>query len=106
MVKVQHKGRVQDLPVVVVAGSGPSLVGRYWIRKLALLWRSAPQVHHVQEETSEEVQGTPETQIHHVEKETLEEVLGEYGVKIYVDKEAVPRFFKARPVPYAHERKS
>lgn len=55
------------------------------------------------------------TQIHHVREETLEEVLGEYEevfkeelgrfkgppAKIYVDKEATPRFFKARPVPYA-----
>ncbi|XP_062297408.1 uncharacterized protein K02A2.6-like [Scomber scombrus] len=115
VVKVQHKGLVQDLPVVVVAGSGPSLVGRYWIRRLGLQWRSEPQVHHIQEETSEEVQGRPESQIHHLGEVTLEEVLGEYGevfkdelgrfkgppAKIYVDKEAAPRFFKARPVPYA-----
>lgn len=49
-----------------------------------------------------------------MKEETLEEVLGEYGevfkdefgrfkgppAKIYVDQEAAPRFFKARPVPY------
>ncbi len=107
MVKVQHKGLVQDLPVVVVAGSGPSLVGRHWIRRLGLLWGSAPLVHHIQEETSEEVQGRPESQIHHLGEVTLEEVLGEYGevfkdelgrfkgppAKIYVNKEAAPRFF-------------
>lgn len=36
IVKVQHKGLLKDLPVVVVAGSGPSLVGRHWIRRLGL----------------------------------------------------------------------
>lgn len=36
IVKVRHKGLLKDLPVVVVAGSGPSLVGRYWIRRLGL----------------------------------------------------------------------
>ncbi|KAK0149179.1 hypothetical protein N1851_010298 [Merluccius polli] len=111
VVKVQHKGLVQDLPVVVVAGSGPSLVGRYWIRRLGLQWISVPQIHHFQEETSKEVHRRPDPQIHH----TLEDVLGEYGevfkdelgrfkgppAKLYVDKEAAPRFFKARPVPYA-----
>lgn len=115
LVKVHHKGRVHDLPVVVVAGSGPSLIGRYWIQKLGLQWRSTPQVHHILEGNPVEVQGSPETKIHHVRKETLEEVLGKYGevfnkelgkfkgppAKIYIDKEAVPRFFKARPVPYA-----
>lgn len=115
VVKVQHKGRALDLPVVAVAGSGPSLVGRYWIRRLGLQWRAAPQVHHIQVETAEEVQESPETQIHKVAEVTLEQVLEEYGevfkdelgrfkgppAKIYVDKEAAPRFFKARPVPYA-----
>ena len=111
VVKVQHKGVVQDLPVVVVAGLGPSLVGRYWIRRLGLQWRSVPQNHHVQEETSEEVHGRPDPQIHHVKEETLEGENGEVfkdelgrfkgpPVKIYVDKEAAPRFFKARPIPY------
>lgn len=112
---MKHKGLVQDLPVVVVAGSVPSLVGRYRIRRLGLQWRSVPQIHHVQEETSEEVHWRPDPQIHQAKKETLEDVLGEYRevfkdelgrfrgppVKIYADKEAAARFFKARPVPYA-----
>eukprot|EP00066_Takifugu_rubripes_P012215 XP_011601481.1 PREDICTED: uncharacterized protein K02A2.6-like [Takifugu rubripes] len=115
VVKVQNQGRALDLPVVVVGGAGPSLVGRYWIRRLGLQWRETPQVHHVRVETAEEVQMRPETQIHNVAEETLDEVLEEYGkvfkdelgrfkgppAKIYVDKEAAPRFFKARPVPYA-----
>ena len=115
VVKVQHKQLVENLPLVVVAGSGPSLVGRYWIRRLGLQWRPEPQIHHVQTETPEKAQWRPEPQILQVKAETLEEVLGEFGevfkdelgrfrgppAKIYVDKEAAPRFFKARPVPYA-----
>ena len=113
--KVKVLGAAVVKPVVVVAGSGPSLVGRYWIRRLGLQWRSVPQIHHIQEETSEEVHRRPDPQIHHVKKETLEDVLGEYRevfkdelgrfkgppAQIYVDKEAAPRYFKAMPIPYA-----
>ena len=115
VVKVQHKQLVENLPLVVVAGSGPSLVGRYWIRRLGLQWKPEPQIHHVRTETPEKAQRGPEPQILQVKDETLGEILGEFGevfkdelgrfrgppARIYVDKEAAPRFFKARPVPYA-----
>ena len=96
MVKVQHKKSVKNLPVVVVPGTGPSLVGRNWIKKLGLQWRPESQIHHVREETLEEVLGEYEE----VFKEELGKCKGP-PAKLYVDKEATPRFFKARPVPYA-----
>ncbi len=79
-----------------MAGTGPSLVGRNWIRRLGLQWKPEPQIHHVREETLEEVLREYE--------EVFKEELGRFKgppAKIYVDKEATPRFFKARPVPYA-----
>ena len=79
VVKVQHKQLVENLPLVVVAGSGPSLVGRYWIRRLGLQWKPEPQIHHVRTETPEKAQRGPEPQILQVKDETLGEILGEFG---------------------------
>ncbi len=33
-VQVKHNGLVKDLPVIVVAGSGPNLLGRSWLAEL------------------------------------------------------------------------
>ncbi|XP_038590459.1 uncharacterized protein K02A2.6-like [Micropterus salmoides] len=96
MVKVQHKNSEKMLPVVVVEGTGPSLVGRNWIRRLGLEWKPEPQINHLREETLEEVLGEY--------MEVFKEELGKFKgppAKIYVDKDARPKFFKARPVPYA-----
>ncbi len=37
-VQVKHNGLVKDLSVVVVAGSGPNMLGRSWIAELELSW--------------------------------------------------------------------
>lgn len=113
VVKVRYKGLIKDLPVVVVAGSGPSLVGRYWIKRQGLQCRSAPKVHHVQEESSVRIQRTPEPQIHHVKVEILEEVLGEYG-DVFKDKFGMfknifgqgssPQVFQSQASAICHER--
>lgn len=96
MVRVQSKNTTKNLPVVVMTGTGPSLVGRGWIKKLSLQWRPEPRINHIREETLEDVLGKYE--------EVFKEELGRFKgppAKIYVDREATPKFFKARPVPYA-----
>ena len=93
-VNVVYNDIVKQLPVVVVAAKGPNLLGRGWIRELAVDWCSLNQI----------VETT----------QTVQEVLGQHDMvgawkgppaKIHVDKEAVPRFFKPRPVPYAMKQK-
>ena len=39
-VKVQHHDQQLELPLVVVAGSGPSLLGQDWLAKIQLNWQS------------------------------------------------------------------
>ncbi|KAI4895675.1 hypothetical protein NFI96_020671 [Prochilodus magdalenae] len=95
-VTVEYEGATKILPLIVVEGDGPNLLGRAWLKELAL------EIH----------------PIHKVAvkcKLKLEEVLGEHadvfkeelgqlkGTKatIQVDKEAQPKFYKPRPVPYA-----
>ncbi len=100
-VRVQYKNQDMFLPVVVGPGDGPALFGRSWLYKLKLDWREIGQsfgVHSVRSAPS-----------------NLQEVLDKYksvfepklgkvsGVKaeIVVDPQSTPRFYKARPVPYA-----
>ncbi|XP_060742372.1 uncharacterized protein K02A2.6-like [Tachysurus vachellii] len=99
-VVVRHKGTVKELPVVVVPGTGPNLLGRGWIKELGMKW-----------EAIHKIQGTENLTLPDVLRrhtEVFKEELGEWNgppAKIYVDKEAIPRFFKARPVPYAMKAK-
>ena len=92
-VNVDYSGQTCELPLVIVAGSGPTLLGRDWLCKIQLDWR----------------------QIHRVQAASLQSVLARYpGVfqdglgtlrgfkaKIYVDPSATPRFHPACSVPYA-----
>lgn len=52
MVEVRHGGEEAQLPLVVVAGSGPSLLGRDWLSQLRLDWQA---IHRLQELTLSEV---------------------------------------------------
>ena len=93
MVNVCHGNQTAQLPLVVVEGHSPSLLGRDWLAKLRLDWQA----------------------IHCLETNALHELLEKYqavfkpglgtlkGVeaKLQVDPEARPRFCKARSVPYA-----
>ena len=43
--KVQCKEQVEQLPLVVIAGDGPSLLGRDWLAKLKLDWSPIFSMH-------------------------------------------------------------
>ncbi|KAL6461145.1 hypothetical protein MHYP_G00311110 [Metynnis hypsauchen] len=98
-VNVVYKDIVKQLPVVVVSGKGPNLLGRGWIRELAVNWCTLNQISETAQ-TLQEVLGQHDM----VFKESLGTWKGP-PAKIHVDKEAVPRFFKPRPVPYAMKQK-
>ena len=92
-VNVEYNGQMGQLPLVIVGGSGPTLLGRDWLSQIRLDWR----------------------RIHYVHSHSLQMVLGRYPsvfedglgtlrgfkAKIYVDPNAEPRFNPARSVPYA-----
>jgi hypothetical protein len=82
-----------QLPLLVVAGSGPSLLGRDWLKSLRLDWQSVKRIANggLGEEFLQEF---PE----------IFAGLGEFrgqAVSITVKENAPPRFFKARSVPLA-----
>ena len=48
-VKVTYKTQVKDLPLLVVAGEGPSLLGRNWLTELQLDWHELHQMTHTKD---------------------------------------------------------
>ena len=93
-VNVAYKGQTAaDVSLVVVQGSGPSLLGRDWLSRIRLDWR---EIHHVRTESLQAVLDRHPA----VFQEGLGTLTG-FKAKIYVDPNAPPRFHRARSVPYA-----
>ena len=92
-VDVAYQGQTTQLPLVVVKGGGPTLMGRNWLNKIVLNWN----------------------EIHYTPSVGLQDLLGKYQdvfqgklgtlndfkARICVDPDATPRFCKARTMPYS-----
>ena len=93
-VNVGYKGQVAaDMPLVIVQGSGPSLLGRDWLSQISLDWS---EIHHVRTESLQAILDRHPA----VFQEGLGTLKG-FKAKIYVDPNAPPKFHSARSVPYA-----
>ena len=93
-VQVNYQGPQEELPLLVVRGTGASLLGRNWLQKIRLDWQGIRQLQQLPA-----LQGILQRYI-----EVFEDVLGEVKgteARIDVDPQAPPRFHKARPVPFA-----
>ena len=93
-VDVHYKEQIAHLPLTVVAGRGPSLLGRDWLQHIRLDWKALHQV------------GTPLTLADFLDrhKALFRNELGTVkgtSAKLHVDPQTKPRFYKPRPVPYA-----
>ena len=91
--KVVYEGQTALLPLVIVKSEGPTLLGSNWLHHIRLNWN----------------------QIHYALRPGLQEVLHKYQsifqgglgnmkgfeATLEVDPEAIPRFCKARTVPYS-----
>ena len=95
-VDVTYGSQQHTLPLLVVAGTGPSLLGRDWLLKIQLDWR-----------TLHLLRAAPPTQLQAIlnrHSEVFKEELGcMKGVTatIVIDPQAQPRFCKPRTVPFA-----
>ena len=96
-VKVQSYRQEAQLPLLVVKGEGPSLLGRNWLTKLQLNW------HKISVRTNQSLEHILK-QHGSVFKDELGTLKG-VKAKLYVDPQAQPRFFKVRSVPYAMRQK-
>ncbi len=98
-VQVKHDGLVKDLSVVVVAGSGPNLLGRSWLAELELGWEKMNKI-----QTSSEMLQDILKKHEIVFKEELGTLKGATA-KIHVVSGAKPHFFKPRSLPFAMREK-
>ena len=92
-VNVCYQGQTAKMPLQIIKGSGPTLMGRDWLSRIRLDWS---QIHHLH---------TPSL---HALLERFPNVFGAglgtlrgYQAKIHVEPGAVPKFKPARTVPYA-----
>ena len=100
-VDVNYEAQKAQLPLLVVAGNGPSLLGKNWLLKIRLDWTEL--LHKVEQENcalEDVLQKHPE-----VFKEGLG-LVKHYSAQIHVDPKAQPKFYKARPVAYSLREKS
>ena len=89
-VEVEHNGQTAVLPLVVIPGEGPPLLGREWLSTLRLDWQKIFQVR--RQRSLQEVLD--------MYSEVFEDNLGTIkgvSAKIYVDSTAIPRFHKEGP---------
>ncbi len=99
-VNVTYGNQKKNLPLMVVAGNGPSICGKNWLQKIrldrnTLLHKISTDISDFNQNLSCVLQKHPEV---------FNEELGlvkDYSADIHVTDEATPRFHKARPVPYA-----
>ena len=95
--EVTYEGQTAELPMIVVKGSGPTLLGRNWLQKIRLNWN---KIHY-----------TPSTGLQNLlykHEEIFQEGLGTFNgceAKIDVDPDTTPRFCKAQTVPYSIREK-
>ena len=96
---VEYADQTATLPLVVVQGNGATLLGRNWLEEICLDWNA---IHSLQ-----------------LTRSSLESVLAKYQrlfdadlgtfngppIQLWVDKDATPRFFKPRLVPYSLKQK-
>ena len=95
-VAVEYQGQRDHLPLIVVSGAGPTLLGRDWLLHIRL---DCSTLNHLDASTPSELQ-----EVLSKHSEAFRDELGKVTTTkatIHVDEKAQPRFYKPRPVPYA-----
>ena len=98
-VPIKYGNQEAILPALVIRGDGPNLFGRDWLKVIRINWSEIFKV-----EAKQQVKNHGLQRVLEANKEVFQDELGTlHGMeaKIYVDEKATPRYFKARPVPYA-----
>ena len=98
-VTIKYKDQAKQLPVVVVAGTGPNLLGRGWIKELGMNCVFVNKIEQPQLTLQDGLR-----QHEDIFKEELGTWVGP-PAKIYINKGVAPKYYKPRPVPYAMRKK-
>ena len=98
-VRVTHKDQTKNLQVTITKTQGPNLIGRNWLREIGLDWSTVSRLYKMTDNLTE-------SDVFKNYKEVFYDSLGTFSgpkVKIHVERDAKPRFFKARSVPLAYK---
>lgn len=112
-VKVNYKQQEKILPIIVVKGTGPNLMGRWWMKHIKLDCAEIKHLAHHSQSLK------PVYTANHLQPLTLEQVLQKHegvfkeelgtlkGSKatIHVPDNVAPRFYRPKSVPYAMKPK-
>ncbi|CAB4036155.1 Hypothetical predicted protein [Paramuricea clavata] len=99
---VKYEDQEGVWPLLVITGKGPNLIGRNWLQKIKINWKNLFQLKE-DKNTSVKVNKLLEKY-----EKVFHEELGTFSgpkAKIYVAEDASPKYYKARPVPYASREK-
>ena len=91
-INISAKGKSVSLPLIVVGGDGPSLIGRNWLNKIKIDWNSVNNVSRDELPLLREYAGLFDTSNSPVK---------DVQASIHVPSDAKPLYYKARPIPYA-----
>jgi len=100
---VKYSGQSQVLNVYVVDGDKPNLFGREWLNKIRLNWN---EIFHV-DQSEGELRLEEVSELNNLFSEFAELFGADLGLmkgekaKIYIKDNAIPKFCKARPIPYS-----
>ena len=97
-VKVAYKTQIKDLPLLVVAGEGPSLLGRNWLAVLKLDWH---ELHLITRDNELQIILNSHSSIFN---EELGKAVG-ITATLHVSDNAKPYFCRYRPIPHALRHK-
>ena len=97
-VDVAYKGQSKTLSLLVVAGQGPSLLGRNWLKELQLDWQELYQINQSKDALQALLQKHKT-----VFKEELGEAVG-ITAKLHVSTNIKPYFCRARPTTCTEEQ--
>lgn len=96
-VSVEYDNETNRLPLLVLSGKGPNLVGRNWLETIRLDWKG---IRHLARPSLENIL----SQYEHLFKEELGTLKGTKA-KNYADPSTKPVFCRARSVPYTMRSK-
>ena len=95
-IDVEYQEQKEKLNLLIVAGAGPTLLGRDWLCKIRLDWRGMLNKIYTSPANLQEIL--------HEHKAMFSEELGLITgmiVKIHIDNQADPKFCQPRTTPYA-----
>jgi hypothetical protein len=93
---VKYESQTAKLALIVVAGKGPSLLGRNWLKYILLKWTKIFSIHNIQSQSLEALLSE-----HQPLFSKDMGLITPFAATLHVPPNTMPNFFKPRPVPFS-----